>query len=53
MITFLANGDLACANKEIERILKQWGISMSVNVGQFTPEQAEYLSYHNASVYKG
>ena len=52
-ITFLANGDLACANKEVERILKQWGLSMSVNVGQFTPEQAEYLSYHNASVYKG
>ncbi|MGL6337495.1 HNH endonuclease [Aeromonas jandaei] len=45
-ITFSDSGDLLCADREIEQVLKQWGISIPLNFGTFNGKQCEYLAYH-------
>ncbi len=51
-ITFLANGDLVSLTNDINEVLSQWGISLPMNVGDFSQEQAAYLSYHRDNVYR-
>lgn len=51
-ITFSDSGDLLCADREIEEVLKQWGISIPLNVGTFNGKQCEYLAYHRNEIYR-
>ncbi|MCF5894752.1 HNH endonuclease [Aeromonas veronii] len=51
-ITFGDSGDLRCADREIEQVLKQWGISIPLNVGTFNGKQCEYLAYHRNEIYR-
>ncbi|MBL0431685.1 HNH endonuclease [Aeromonas hydrophila] len=51
-ITFSDSGDLLCADREIEHVLKQWGISIPLNVGTFNGKQCEYLAYHRNEIYR-
>ncbi len=51
-ITFSDSGDLLCAGREIEQVLKQWGISIPLNVGTFNGKQCKYLAYHRSEIYR-
>ncbi|MFQ2147396.1 HNH endonuclease [Aeromonas jandaei] len=51
-ITFSDSGDLLCADREIEQVLRQWGISIPLNVGTFNGKQCEYLAYHRNEIYR-
>ncbi|UNU90795.1 HNH endonuclease signature motif containing protein [Aeromonas dhakensis] len=51
-ITFTDAGDLLCADREIEEVLKQLGISIPLNVGTFNGKQCEYLAYHRNEIYR-
>ncbi|MGL6264046.1 HNH endonuclease [Aeromonas jandaei] len=51
-ITFSDSGDLLCADREIEQVLKQWGICIPLNVGTFNDKQCEYLAYHRNEIYR-
>ena len=52
-ITFTTAGDLVCTQKDIIKALAQWGVTLPVNVGAFSSQQAKYLEYHRDRIYKG
>ncbi|MEE3636488.1 HNH endonuclease [Pseudomonas sp. AL 58] len=51
-ITFHDNGELLIAD-EAESVVSAWGLTSEANVGEFTPEQRQYLEYHRLEVFKG
>lgn len=52
-ISFTDAGDLLIADSLKKRILSMWGIPPMLNVGEFRPEQARYLSYHRREIFLG
>lgn len=51
-ISFTNSGVIMFAEKELTKVLKQWSISLSQNVGSFTAKQAAYLEYHRRYVFR-
>ncbi|WP_201785246.1 HNH endonuclease [Pseudomonas sp. Leaf58] len=51
-ITFQDNGEVKVADTAQE-VVSAWGLASGINVGDFTPEQRQYLSHHRSKVYKG
>jgi putative restriction endonuclease len=52
-ISFLATGDLICANDGIASVLADWGVKLPINVGNFNSTQTKYLNFHLEKIYKG
>jgi hypothetical protein len=52
-ISFSDDGDLLVADALHRGVLATWGIPLSINVGQFRSEQAQYLDYHRRHVFRG
>ncbi|WP_215779107.1 HNH endonuclease [Paludibacterium sp. B53371] len=51
-ISFTDEGDLLISPRLERRVLAQWGLSETVNVGKFSPQQAVFLNYHRSFVFK-
>ena len=52
LISFSDSGDLLISSKLDRGILAKWGISETLNVGQFNADQSVFLEYHRHSVFK-
>ncbi len=52
-ISFSADGALLLSKKLDPSVLTQWHIQPDQNVGAFKPEQADFLAFHRANVFKG
>jgi len=51
-MTFEANGDAVFADNTIVDALKQWDITLPINIGELNDEQQSYLAYHREHVFK-
>ncbi|PZW52820.1 hypothetical protein F477_03666 [Pseudomonas sp. URIL14HWK12:I3] len=51
-ITFQDNGEVMVADTAQE-VVAAWGLASGMNVGDFTPDQRQYLIHHRSNVYKG
>jgi len=51
-ISFTDTGSLLSTDEALT-VLASWHVDPAVSVGQFTPTQAAYLSFHRSHVYKG
>ncbi len=51
-ITFNKNGDAIYVNDSIANTLKQWGITLPINIGVLNDKQWAYLKYHRENVFK-
>lgn len=51
-ISFRDNGQLLATEAALP-LLAAWGIESGLNVGAFHPQQAKYLAYHRAMIFKG
>jgi putative restriction endonuclease len=51
-ITFSRNQELVVVPEVREKLLDAWGIDEGVRVGEFSPEQNDFLEYHRAKVFK-
>jgi len=52
-ITFEEQGDMLLSPTLNPEVLDKWKIPRMTNVGKFTDEQNNYLSYHHENVFKG
>lgn len=52
LISFRDDGSLLISPALDAVILAKWGISPTLNVGKFSPEQSEFLTYHRQVVFK-
>jgi hypothetical protein len=52
LITFAPDGKLVLSPKLEKGVLKNWGISDTLNVGVFNTLQSEFLEYHRNKVFK-
>jgi putative restriction endonuclease len=52
-ISFSDTGDLLIATGMNLDVLHAWGVSESLNVGPFSPKQAEFLDHHRTNVFRG
>lgn len=52
-ISFLATGDLICANDGVASVLADWGVQLPINVGKFNGTQTIYLQFHLENIYRG
>ena len=50
-ITFSNNQELVIVPEVQSKLLDAWGIDSGVRVGEFSPEQNEYLAYHRINVF--
>jgi len=51
-ISFKDNGDLLISPKLPKKILSDWGIAPTMNVGHFNPKQKIFLKYHRNNCFK-
>ncbi len=51
-ISFKNSGELMISKELNPRVLDQWSIQSSKNVGEFRSEQREYLEYHREEVFQ-
>ena len=51
-ITFTASQRLLIVPEVREKLVDAWGIDAAADVGSFTREQAAYLDYHHANVFR-
>lgn len=52
LISFSNEGDLLLSPTLDVVVLENWGISTTINVGNFSPEQSVFLNYHRQKVFK-
>lgn len=52
LISFTDNGDLLLSPALELTVLAKWGISTTLNVGKFSPEQSVFLKYHRQEVFR-
>jgi len=50
-ITFTDSGEILCADKNVQDVMKQWGLNPNMNVGAFSKDQCNYMEYHRNKVF--
>jgi hypothetical protein len=51
-ISFTDEGEILCADDEVEELMKTWGLDSEKSVGDFNEKQKFYLAYHREKTFR-
>jgi predicted restriction endonuclease len=51
-ISFKDSGDILVSKELNPKVLKQWALQPSQNVGEFRAAQCQYLDYHRQAIFQ-